>query len=91
MTGALFSNTKAEREGTVTIAVHAFNFCEQLEEVQLPESLRVIGGMAFSYCSSLQSITLSEGRWTYQIMAQWTDESREYHGWAQYNICIEKK
>ncbi len=48
------------REGTVTIAVHAFNFCEQLEEVQLPESLRVIGGMAFSYCSSLQSITLSE-------------------------------
>ena len=27
----------------------------------------------------------------YQIMAQWTDESREYHGWAQYNICIEKK
>ena len=38
-----------------------------------------------------QSITLSEGRWTYQIMAQWTDESRDYHGWAQYNICIEKK
>ena len=38
-----------------------------------------------------QSIALSEGRWTYQIIVRWIDESREYHGWAQYNICIEKK
>lgn len=37
------------------------------------------------------ALVLSEGRWVYYIMAQWTDESREYHGWAQYNICIEKK
>ena len=38
-----------------------------------------------------RSIALSEGRWTYEIIAQWTDESRDYHGWGKYIICIEKK
>ena len=38
----------------------------------------------------LQSV-YTDGSWVYEIMAQWTDGSRPYHGWAKYNICIEKK
>ena len=37
------------------------------------------------------ALVLTDGSWVYEIMAQWTDESRPYHGWAKYTVCIEKK
>ena len=37
------------------------------------------------------TLTLCEGRWAYEIRADWTDESRDYYGFAEYTVFIEKK
>ena len=37
------------------------------------------------------ALVLADGCWVYVVMAQWIDESRPYHGWASYTVCIEKK
>ena len=46
-----------------------------------------------TFCELTESgdLILTDGCWTYVCMAQWTDESRPYHGWARYTVCIEKK
>lgn len=41
-----------------SIGTSAFKYCEQLEEVQLPEGLQKIGDDAFYGCSSLATVTL---------------------------------
>lgn len=41
-----------------SIGTSAFKYCEQLEEVQLPEGLQKIGYHAFYGCSSLATVTL---------------------------------
>lgn len=35
------------------------------------------------------TFALADGSWVYRVTAHWTDESRDYHGWAKYFICIE--
>ncbi len=46
----------AVKEGTVTIAPHAFARCANLASVELPEGLRTIGDMAFWDCRGLSQI-----------------------------------
>lgn len=45
-------------EGLTQIRAGAFNWCANLESVQLPESLTSIGDDAFYYCESLKSINI---------------------------------
>lgn len=37
------------------------------------------------------ALLLCKGRWAYEIRADWTDERRGYHGFAQYTVFIEQK
>lgn len=46
------------KDGTKTIAEEAFENCEQLEKVNLPDSLISIGYKAFSWCESLTEIAI---------------------------------
>ena len=46
----------AVKEGTVTIAPHAFARCANLASVELPEGLQTIGDMAFWDCRGLSQI-----------------------------------
>ncbi len=47
-------------EGVVTIEPAAFNYCQQLREIQLPGSLRSIGGTCFGN-TILREVTIPEG------------------------------
>ena len=49
------------------------------------------GSSTFCELTENGELPLTDGCWTYLFMAQWTDESRPYHGWARYTVCIEKK
>ena len=44
-----------------SIGKDAFHWCEVLEEIELPSSVKTIGESAFEECESLESITLPEG------------------------------
>ena len=52
-------------EGTsypvTAIGEYAFQSCNALQSVTLPEGLQTIGSAAFSYCNALQSITFPKG------------------------------
>lgn len=43
-----------------SINIHAFGFCQYLEELILPEGLEEIGNSSFVYCSNLKSVVLPE-------------------------------
>lgn len=47
--------------GLTEIADNAFDYCENLTSVTLPESVKVIGMGAFSNCSALTGINLPDG------------------------------
>ncbi len=47
-------------EGITQISAEAFDVAYELEEIQLPSTLRQIGKGAFRYCSALKSIQLPE-------------------------------
>ncbi len=56
--------TKTEysiKSGTVNIADNAFEGCEKLENITLPESLVSIGNYAFKGCSGLTGIKIPQG------------------------------
>lgn len=48
------------RAGTTELADRAFNYCTQLREVQLPESLTRVGDQAFGECHALKNIVLPQ-------------------------------
>ncbi len=48
-------------EGVTSLGSRLFRYCNILEEVSLPHSLRQIGQHCFAYCSNLASIHLPEG------------------------------
>ena len=48
-------------EGTVSIANYAFELCENLTEIYLPESVTSIGDYAFAGCTSLKNISIPVG------------------------------
>ena len=48
-------------EGIVEISENAFREFENLEEVSLPKSLRIIGPAAFSGCKNLRKVVFSFG------------------------------
>lgn len=48
-------------QGTTNVADGAFEYCTNLTEVILPNSLRVIGANAFENCDGLQDIVIPEG------------------------------
>ncbi|MBQ9545564.1 MAG: leucine-rich repeat domain-containing protein [Clostridia bacterium] len=43
------------------IGFRAFTDCSQLEEIDVPGSVRVIGAYAFMRCGALKSVTLHDG------------------------------
>ena len=47
--------------GAEEISVSAFGMCSNLEEIELPESVRTIGASAFLGCSNLRRIIIPEG------------------------------
>lgn len=53
--------TVVVKEGVTALGACAFAECENLEEVQLPQTLTAIGADAFYNCSSLGSISLPDG------------------------------
>ena len=48
-------------EGVEEIGECAFNYCKELSYVQLPDSLKVIGDLAFWDCESLYSLKIPRG------------------------------
>ena len=46
------------KTGTFLICDSAFEWCESLQSVTIPDSVTSIGNMAFSWCESLQNITI---------------------------------
>ena len=48
-------------EGMTVIPINAFYYCDALEVVVLPTSIREVHNSAFQYCNALKSFTLPEG------------------------------
>lgn len=48
-------------ENIITIDIGTFNSCKKLTTVNLPNSLKSIGNMAFCYCEKLKTIDLPQG------------------------------
>lgn len=48
------------KEGTVSISPYAFTKCENLESIELPDTVKDIGRYAFTGCYALKSLTLPE-------------------------------
>ncbi|MBQ8960044.1 MAG: leucine-rich repeat protein [Ruminococcus sp.] len=44
-----------------TVGVRAFGYCESLSAIELPGSVKSIGGSAFIKCTALEELTLNEG------------------------------
>lgn len=51
----------AIKEGTVTICSSAFEYCENLNEVSIPSSIKIIGHEAFYDCDQLEIIENGKG------------------------------
>ncbi len=51
----------AEGSNITSISEGAFLFCEDLEEIIIPDTVKTIGANAFTYCSNLKVIVLPEG------------------------------
>ena len=49
--------------GTLTLPNVAFANCTALQEVTLPDDMKVIGGSAFSGCTALTTVNLSQVTW----------------------------
>lgn len=49
------------KTGTTVIADNAFNNCDLLESVSIPDTVKNIGNRAFSGCTNLTSITIPRG------------------------------
>ena len=68
----------------------------QLTFAQPPDEMAVSrysvtdGSSTFCELTEEGELPLTPGSWTYVFMAQWTDETRPYHGWAKYTVCIGK-
>lgn len=58
---ALTTLTFAEKSKLTSIGYQAFRGCKVLDNVVLPDSLKVLGEQVFHTCSSLKSLTLNEG------------------------------
>lgn len=48
------------KEGTLTIATFAFDSCEKLTSITIPDSVTVIGGSAFYKCTGLTTVTIPD-------------------------------
>ena len=48
-------------EGVTTTGSNAFYYCEQLDLVNLPTSLKTIGASSFQYCMGLEEISIPAG------------------------------
>lgn len=48
------------KNGTLTIADSAFEFCERLTSITIPDSVITIGNIAFSECRNLKNITIPD-------------------------------
>ena len=59
------SGDYAIKEGTLTIATDAFAYCEELTEITIPNSVKMIGFSPFSNCNELESITVDSGNLVY--------------------------
>ena len=59
------SGDYAIKEGTVTIATDGFAYCEELTEITIPNSVKMIGFSPFSNCNELESITVDSGNSVY--------------------------
>lgn len=49
------------KDGTLTIAGDAFNHCENIKRIQVPNSVKTIGEEAFGWCYSLETINIPDG------------------------------
>ena len=49
------------KSGTTVIADEAFEHCEELAEIVIPDSVTSIGDYAFSFCQSLTSVKIGSG------------------------------
>ena len=52
---------KDEEYSVVGIAENAFQFCEKLEEIEIPSYITSVGSAAFSDCVSLKTVKFGEG------------------------------
>ncbi len=52
-------STARIKDGTVSIADHAFDGCTALSSVSVPESVKTVGSYAFKNCTALSQIELS--------------------------------
>ncbi|MBO5262094.1 MAG: leucine-rich repeat domain-containing protein [Clostridia bacterium] len=52
---------KDEEYSVVGIAENAFQFCEKLEEIEIPSYITSVGSGAFSDCASLKTVKFGEG------------------------------
>ncbi len=55
------SATATVKNGTVYIANSAFRSCNEITEIVIPESVKLIGQYAFSYCEGLQKVVIRNG------------------------------
>ncbi len=55
------SVTFGENSQLTSIGDGAFNWCESLESITIPDSVTSIGEGAFNWCESLESITIPDG------------------------------
>ena len=76
---------------TTADGVASIDFAQLPDEVDFSRYSVTDGRQTFCELTESGDLILTDGRWTYVCIAQWTDESRPYHGWGKYIVCIEKK
>ncbi len=56
---------------------YAFDYCEELRSVVIPDTVTSLGDYAFAYCDNLTSVDLGEGLTTINRYAFWGSDSLE--------------
>ena len=58
--GSISEVNNSDLEGISTIYSYSFYNCDSLTDIEIPNSVKIVGGFAFAYCENLAKVVLPE-------------------------------